>query len=594
MQVKKRSEIDKKYLWDINSMYGSDKAWQEDVDKALELAEGLSEYRGRIAESASTLLYVLETEALIDRCLENPAVYAYMKRDEDTSYSNSQEKVMKISTVGSKISAMLAFITPELLKEDYSKIQEFIEEEEDLKVYEFALKEMFKAKEHILSETEESLLSKLSPIMGVTNNVFKMLDNADIEFENVLDASGKELELTHGSYSMLLQNEDPEVRAKTFENMHKAYKKLINTIGTNYAYNVKQTVIFTKLRKYKNVLSSALYSDEVPESVYDNLIKEIRSGLPYMHEYLEVKRKELGLEKLDMQDLYMPIFNKEDEEELTFEEAVEIMANALKPLGDEYLEAMRKGIESRWVDVYETPNKSSGAYSFGSYDSHPFILLNFKGRLRDVFTLVHEMGHSMHSYYTRKTQPYIYGGHSIFTAEVASTVNESLLINYLLDTEKDDKNKKMLIAMYLEEFRTTVFRQTMFAEFEKIVHERAEQGEELTPTKLCDIYKKLNIDYYGDIAKDNDYIQYEWARIPHFYNSFYVYKYATGFSCATAICKRILEGGDAERDDYLKFLTTGESDHPIELLKIAGVDMSKPEPVKDAVQFFAELCAKIK
>lgn len=594
MQVKKRSEIDKKYLWDINSMYGSDKAWQEDVDKALELAEGLSEYRGRIAESASTLLYVFETEALIDRCLENPAVYAYMKRDEDTSYSNSQEKVMKISTVGSKISAMLAFITPELLKEDYSKIQEFIEEEEDLKVYEFALKEMFKAKEHILSETEESLLSKLSPIMGVTNNVFKMLDNADIEFENVLDASGKELELTHGSYSMLLQNEDPEVRAKTFENMHKAYKKLINTIGTNYAYNVKQTVIFTKLRKYKNVLSSALYSDEVPESVYDNLIKEIRSGLPYMHEYLEVKRKELGLEKLDMQDLYMPIFNKEDEEELTFEEAVDIMKNALKPLGDEYLDAMQKGIESRWVDVYETPNKSSGAYSFGSYDSHPFILLNFKGRLRDVFTLVHEMGHSMHSYYTRKTQPYIYGGHSIFTAEVASTVNESLLINYLLDTEKDDENKKMLIAMYLEEFRTTVFRQTMFAEFEKIVHERAEQGEELTPTKLCDIYKQLNIDYYGDIAKDNEYIQYEWARIPHFYNSFYVYKYATGFSCATAICKRILEGGDAERDDYLKFLTTGESDHPIELLKIAGVDMSKPEPVKDAVQFFAELCKKIK
>ena len=594
MQVKKRSEIDKKYLWDINSMYGSDKAWQEDVDKALELAEGLSEYRGRIAESAPTLLYVLETEALIDRCLENPAVYAYMKRDEDTSYSNSQEKVMKISTVGSKISAMLAFITPELLKEDYSKIQEFIEEEEDLKVYEFALKEMFKAKEHILSETEESLLSKLSPIMGVTNNVFKMLDNADIEFENVLDASGKELELTHGSYSMLLQNEDPEVRAKTFENMHKAYKKLINTIGTNYAYNVKQTVIFTKLRNYKNVLSSALYSDEVPESVYDNLIKEIRSGLPYMHEYLEVKRKELGLEKLDMQDLYMPIFNKEDEEELTFEEAVDIMKNALKPLGDEYLEAMRKGIESRWVDVYETPNKSSGAYSFGSYDSHPFILLNFKGRLRDVFTLVHEMGHSMHSYYTRKTQPYIYGGHSIFTAEVASTVNESLLINYLLDTEKDDENKKMLIAMYLEEFRTTVFRQTMFAEFEKIVHERAEQGEELTPTKLCDIYKQLNIDYYGDIAEDNEYIQYEWARIPHFYNSFYVYKYATGFSCATAICKRILEGGDRERDDYLDFLKTGQSDHPIELLKIAGVDMSKPEPVKDAVQFFAEFCKKIK
>lgn len=594
MQVKKRSEIDKKYLWDINSMYGSDKAWQEDVDKALELAEGLSEYRGRIAESASTLLYVLETEDLIDRCLENPAVYAYMKRDEDTSYSNSQEKVMKISTVGSKISAMLAFITPELLKEDYSKIQEFIEEEEDLKVYEFALKEMFKAKEHILSETEESLLSKLSPIMGVTNNVFKMLDNADIEFENVIDSNGKELELTHGSYSMLLQNEDPEVRAKTFENMHKAYKKLINTIGTNYAYNVKQTVIFTKLRKYKNVLSSALYSDEVPESVYDNLIKEIRSGLPYMHEYLEVKRKELGLEKLDMQDLYMPIFNKEDEEELTFEEAVDIMKNALKPLGDEYLDAMQKGIESRWVDVYETPNKSSGAYSFGSYDSHPFILLNFKGRLRDVFTLVHEMGHSMHSYYTRKTQPYIYGGHSIFTAEVASTVNESLLINYLLDTEKDDKNKKMLIAMYLEEFRTTVFRQTMFAEFEKIVHERAEQGEELTPTKLCDIYKQLNIDYYGDIAKHNEYIQYEWARIPHFYNSFYVYKYATGFSCATAICKRILEGSDRERDDYLDFLKTGQSDHPIELLKIAGVDMSKPEPVKDAVQFFAELCKKIK
>ena len=367
--------------------------------------------------------------------------------------------------------------------------------------------------------------------------------------------------------------------------MYSAYKGLINTISTTYSYNTKTDVISARIRKYPSARAAALSGDNIKDEVYDNLIDVIHENLPSMYKYMELRKKLLGVDKLNMYDVYVPLV-KIPETKVSFDEAKETMAKALTPLGDQYIKDMKAGLDAGWVDVYENIGKTSGAYSFGSYDSMPYILMNFSETLKDIFTLVHEMGHSMHSFYTRKEQPYIYGDHSIFTAEVASTVNENLLMKYLIANEASPDMKKYLVNYHLEEFRTTVFRQTMFAEFEKWTHEEVEKGHSLTAASMCQKYQELNNLYFGDTVEKDDWIKYEWARIPHFYNSFYVYKYATGYSAAAAISDIILEKGP---QDYLKFLKTGSSNHPIELLKIAGVDMSVKEPVEKAMKVFRNL-----
>jgi oligoendopeptidase F len=447
---------------------------------------------------------------------------------------------------------------------------------------------LLREKAHVLSEPEERLLARLSEVTGATNDIFGMIDNADMKFGFITDEDGDVVELTHGRYIGFMESRVRSVRQEAFAKMYDAYGKQRNTLAATYGFNTKTDVVMARIRKYPSAIEAALSGDNIPLSVYDNLIRSVNDGLGALHRYLEIRRRMLGVDELHMYDVYAPVIDRK-EEKLPYEDALRILREGLDALGEEYTGAVARGLEAGWIDVYENEGKTSGAYSFGSYDSKPFILLNYNEKLKDLFTIVHEMGHSMHSWYTRAAQPFVYGGHSIFTAEVASTVNESLLMHHLISRARDADEKKYLLNMHIEEFRTTLFRQTMFAEFERLTHAIVESGEALTADLLSREYLALNKKYFGDAAVSDEPIALEWSRIPHFYRAFYVYKYATGYSAATAIAKRLIEGGPAARDDYIAFLKTGESDDPIELLKIAGVDMSGPAPVKQAMDTFESL-----
>lgn len=587
----KRNEIDSRYKWNIQAMYSSLSDWENDIESALKTAETYSEYRGRLTENADILLKALRDKDDIWQTLERAYVYARMKRDEDNRISEYQAMTDRCFSAIAKISSALSFFTPELLGADEEHIRALITDNEELSVYTHYIDELLREKEHVLSEAEENIMAQLSEVTGAPGDIFTMLNNADISFGEIKDENGVSRKLTHGNYIRFMENHDRSVRKQAYENLYEAYRKQINTIASAYNYNTKTDVITARIRKYKSARQAALSADNVSPEVYDNLIDVINSYLPVLHRYIELRRKMLGNEELRMYDIYVPLIDV-PEKKISFEEAVEIARKALAPLGSEYIERMNEGISSGWIDVYENEGKTSGAYSFGSYDSMPYILMNYTDSLKDVFTLVHEMGHSMHSSYTRENQPFIYGSHSIFTAEVASTVNESLLMNYLLENETDPDMIKYLLNMYIEEFRTTVFRQTMFAEFEHITHTAIEEGTVLTAEWLSDTYDKLNRKYFGEALADDEYIRYEWARIPHFYTAFYVYKYATGYSAATAISSKILSEGEPAAAAYREFLTTGESDYPVELLKTAGVDMSEPGPVIDAMKLFESLVDK--
>lgn len=583
--ITSRNDIDPKYKWDLASMYADSAAWEADLAKVKALAEELTGYAGRLGESGAVLLESLSKKDDMNRLLEKVFVYARMKRDEDNANEEAQAMTDKVMAAAAALGAKLAFFTPELIGLGEETIRRFLEEEPGLGVYRFYLECVLREKEHVLSDSEEALLARLSEVLGGADDIFTMLNNADMDFGEIEGEDGEPAKLTHGSYITFLQSHDRKVRQAAFEKLYAKYKSQINTIGATYATSVKTDVIGAEIRHYPSARGAACFADNVSEDVYDNLIKVINENLPALHKYLEIRKRALGVEDLRMWDMYAPLV-KIPQRTIPYEEAQAMVMEALQPMGEQYLADLKHGFADGWVDVYETPGKTSGAYSFGSYDSKPFVLLNYKETLQDVFTVIHEMGHSMNSYYTRKTQPFVYGGHSIFTAEVASTVNENLLIKHLLATEKDPEMRKYLINFQLEGFRTTVFRQTMFAEFEHIVHKHVEDGGSLTPSWLCAEYDKLNSKYFGPSLVHDDCIQYEWARIPHFYSAFYVYKYATGYSAAAAISDLILQNGP---DDYLKFLACGENDYPVELLKIAGVDMSQPAPIESAMRTFSAL-----
>lgn len=583
--ITSRNEIDPKYKWDLASMYADSAAWEADLAKVKALAEEMTGYAGRLGESGAVLLESLSKKDDMNRLLEKVFVYARMKRDEDNANEEAQAMTDKVMAAAAALGAKLAFFTPELIGLGEETIRRFLEEEPGLGVYQFYLECVLREKEHVLSDSEEALLARLSEVLGGADDIFTMLNNADMDFGEIEGEDGEPAKLTHGSYITFLQSHDRKVRQAAFEKLYAKYKSQINTIGATYATSVKTDVIGAEIRHYPSARGAACFADNVSEDVYDNLIKVINENLPALHKYLEIRKRALGVEDLRMWDMYAPLV-KIPQRTIPYEEAQAMVMEALQPMGEQYLADLKHGFADGWVDVYETPGKTSGAYSFGSYDSKPFVLLNYKETLQDVFTVIHEMGHSMNSYYTRKTQPFVYGGHSIFTAEVASTVNENLLIKHLLATEKDPEMRKYLINFQLEGFRTTVFRQTMFAEFEHIVHKHVEDGGSLTPSWLCAEYDKLNSKYFGPSLVHDDCIQYEWARIPHFYSAFYVYKYATGYSAAAAISDLILKNGP---DDYLKFLACGENDYPVELLKIAGVDMSQPAPIESAMRTFSAL-----
>lgn len=587
-KLKNRSEIDQKYKWNIEAMYEDDSSWEKDIEEALTLTEYFAKYQGKLTESARTLAEALQEKDEIWQKLEKAYVFARMKLDEDNRVAKQQSMHDKINSVIARAAASMSFFTPELLSASEETLLSYIEEEPDLAQYEFVIKDVLREKEHVLSEDQENILAQMSEVTDATNTIFTMLNNADIKFGTIIDEDGDEVEVTHGNYISFMESHDRSIREAAFTNVYEAYKSLVNTISSTYNYNVKTDVVGARIRNYKSARSAALSGGNIPESVYDNLISVVHDYLPVLHKYIELRKKVLGVNELKMYDIYVPLVEV-PKRVVPYEEALEIMKEGLSPLGEEYIQRLSKGVSQGWIDVYENEGKTSGAYSFGSYDSFPYILLNYTDTLKDVFTVVHEMGHSMHSSYTRETQPFTYGDHSIFTAEVASTVNESLLMQHLLGKEADKEMRKYILNMYIEEFRTTLFRQTMFAEFEDLTHKFVEEGGSLTAEWMCEEYDKLNKAYFGPALAEDDYIKYEWARIPHFYRGFYVYQYATGYSAATAISKKILEEGAPARDAYKEFLKTGSSDYPVELLKIAGVDMSSKEPVIMAMETFKNL-----
>ena len=583
-----RNDIDIKYRWNLEEMYSNDKLWEKDIDTAEKLTQEFLKRKGSVMKSSSSLLASLRAMEEIDILLEKAFVYARMRMDEDNRDSKRQKNLDIITSTLAKLGSDLSFFIPEILEASEAKIREFMSKEQGLDQYSHMLETLLRNQSHVLSEEEENILASLSQVNSAPHAIFNMLNNADMKFGEIVDEKGNSVELTHGNYITMMQSHNRDVRKNAFEKIYQTYEKLINTISSTYAYSVKNDVVRSQIRKYPSARNASLYPDNIPESVYDNLVKVVNDNLTNLHRYMSLRKKVLGIENQHMWDVYVPLVEL-PENEYPFEDGVDIVLKALSPLGNDYCNALKNGIDSRWIDVYETPGKTSGAYSFGSYNSMPYSLMNYTDTLNDVFTLIHEMGHSMHSYYTRKTQPYTYGDHSIFTAEVASTVNESLLIKYLLENEKDIEVRKYLINFYLEQFRATLFRQTMFAEFEHMCHDYVENNGSLTPSWLNEEYEKLNQKYYGNSIEKDDYIKYEWARIPHFYRAYYVYQYATGFSAATSLSKRILEGGEKERDDYLKFLSLGSSKYPVDLLKIAGVDMTSTKPVSEAMQTFNTL-----
>ena len=496
----------------------------------------------------------------------------------------------KADTLITMYSSVCSFIEPEILSVPSEEIEKALKNTAELSVYKHYIKDILREKEHILPAEQENILAQVYEIAQAPDNIFGMLNNADLKFDDIKDEKGNLLPMTHGKYISYLESPDREIRKQAFYSCYSAYLKQKNTLSAIYGASVKKDVFFSKVRKYNSALEASLFQTNIPVSVYHNLIATVNKFLPLMHRYIDIRKKKLNLEELHMYDLYTPIV-KDADTKMPYEKAKEIIIKALSPLGDEYISNLKKGLSEGWIDIYENEGKRSGAYAWGAYGCHPYVSLNYDETINSMFTLVHEMGHAMHSHYTWSNQPYVYGDYTIFVAEVASTVNEALLMEYLLKTTTDKNAGEYLINYFLEQFRGTLFRQTMFAEFELITHELVEKGETLTFDGLCKIYRELNVKYFGNNIVIDDEIDREWARIPHFYNAFYVYQYATGYSAAIALSQKILKENGAS--DYLEFLKKGSSEYSIDLLKTAGVDMSVSKPIEDAMEVFKGLLDKI-
>jgi oligoendopeptidase F len=583
----KRNELDPEYKWRLEDIYESNEAWKKDVDKIKELLAALLPMQGTLGESADRLYQCLKLQDELMSVHDKVLVYARMRRDEDNNdplYQDLTETAFSLST---EVGAKLSFITPEIIGLPDGRLMDFLNENKNLAVYRFFLEELLRQKKHILSAREEEIMALSSEMARSPRDTFTMFNNADIKFPFIQDEQGQDVELTKGRYIRFLESADRNVRKQAYEAMYTTYSKMKNTLGATLSGNVKKNRFYATVRKYPSSLELSLDQDNVPVQVYDSLIDAIHKKLPLLHRYLKLRKKVLKLDDLRMYDLYCPIVSDIDRQ-IPYQQAVDMVKEGLKPLGSRYIEDLTAGLASSWVDVYENEGKTSGAYSWGAYATHPYVLLNYQGTMNDVFTLAHEMGHAMHTFYTNQAQPYVYSGYKIFVAEVASTVNESLLMHHLLETTQNKEERAFLLNHYLEEFRGTMFRQVMFAEFEKIIHEKAEKGESITTSELCTLYKGLNDKFFGEEVILDDLIAMEWARIPHFYTSFYVYKYATGFSSAVSLSSQILREGEPAVERYLNFLKSGSSDYPLELLKKAGVDLTTPQPVQDALDVFGK------
>lgn len=582
-----RSEIKVEDTWKLEDIFASDDAWEKEFEEVKALIPQMEKFKGKLGESAQTLYDALQEQDELTMRVSKLYTYAHMRYDQDTTNSFYQGLNDRIKTLYTQIASALSYVTPEILSIEESKIKKYMAEHKELKLYAHALDEITRERPHILSESEEALLAQASEVLGSSSNTFGMLNNADLEFPSIKDENGEEVEITHGRYIRFLESSDRRVREEAFKAVYETYGKFKNTFASTLSGTVKKDNFSARVRHYNSARHSALSTNNIPEEVYDNLVKTVNDNLHLLHRYIDLRKKVLGIEELHMYDLYTPLV-KDVKMEVTYEEAKDYILKGLKPLGEDYLNVLKEGFENRWVDVHENKGKRSGAYSSGTYGTNPYILMNWQDNVNNLFTLAHEFGHSVHSYYTRKTQPYPYGDYSIFVAEVASTCNEALLNDYLLKTIDDEKQRLYLLNHYLEGFRGTVFRQTMFAEFEHDVHVRAQNGEPLTPELLTKLYYDLNKKYFGDNLVIDEEIGLEWARIPHFYYNYYVYQYATGFSAAAALSKQILEEGNAAVERYVGFLKSGSSDYPIEVLKKAGVDMTTSQPIEEALAVFEE------
>ncbi|TYO95902.1 oligopeptidase F Metallo peptidase MEROPS family M03B [Desulfallas thermosapovorans DSM 6562] len=587
-----RREIPDRYKWRLEDIYPGDDAVERDFQQTLELAARVESYQGKLGTSARVLLEAFQLQEQLDMLNEKIYTYARMRRDEDNTNPVYQALSDRAESLNARVQAAVSFFVPEILALPGQTLKKFLQEEPGLALYRFMLEELVRQKPHTLSASEEQIMARAQEVTQAAANIFRMINNADFTFDPVKDERGREVELTHGRYLQFMESRDRRVRRDAFTSLYRTYRRFQNTLAATLGASVKKDVFYARVRKYPSALEAALFADNIPVQVYDNLIRTVRGNLEPFYRYMRLRKKLLGIDELHMYDIYTPVV-KDVEWTIPYPEAVEMVREGLAPLGKDYVETMTGGIGAGWVDVYENKGKTSGAYSWGPYGTHPYVLLNYQDNLNNVFTLAHEMGHAMHSYYSFKSQPYVYAHYKIFTAEVASTVNESLLMQYLLQTVKEREKKIYLLNHYLEQFRGTVYRQTMFAEFEKIIHEQVEAGEALTPELLCTIYHQLNVDYYGpEVVVDRD-IDMEWARIPHFYTAFYVYKYATGFSAATALTRRISSEGSGAVERYIDFLSRGGSDYPLQLLNSAGVDMTSPRPVQECLDVFARLVGEL-
>lgn len=584
-EIKKREEADPKDCWKMEDMFPSDEAWEASFLKLKEEAEDFRSRKGTFAAGPREFYQALQKQDEIQLMIERVVVYASQRYHQDMGNRRYQEMAGRAQTAAAQAADALSFVSPEILEMGEEKIETFMKQLPELEHYRRMLEEELRVREHVLSPELETVMAKTQEMADSPQQIFMAFNNADAKFGTVADADGKEVPLTAGSYGLLMESKDRSVRKEAFRKLYRVYEDHKNMLSATFSANLKQAQFYAGMRHYGSALEAALDGGNIPVSVYDNLIAAVHEKLPAMYQYMELRKKLLHLEDLHLYDVYVPLVER-PEKEIPFEEAKKIVKEGLSVLGEDYVRLLEEGFDNGWIDVYENQGKRSGAYSWGAYGTHPYVLLNYNGNLNAVFTLAHEMGHAIHSYYSDAAQPFTYAGYRIFVAEVASTCNEALLIHYLLEHAKDDGEKAYLINYFLDQFKSTLYRQTMFAEFEKLAHEEMAAKGSLSAEGLCEMYYELNRKYFGPGVEVDQEIAMEWARIPHFYTPFYVYQYATGFSAAIAISRKILNGEPGILEKYKRFLSGGSSMDPIDLLKICGVDMTAPEPVKDALEVF--------
>lgn len=592
-EEKLRCEIEDKYKWDLTKIYKDEKEWQKDFDDVKEKILKVLEYKDSFLSNGKKLYEYLKYDEEVSRKLEKIYYYAHLNYDADTLDEKYKVMTNKVSDLFTKYNELSSFVVPEILKLDEEKLNTFYKDEEKLEDYRFSIENIYRFKNHTLDEEKEKMLSNLSKCLSNPEETYEALTDSDFEYDYITDEKGNKVKFNESNYSLFIKSKDRSVRKKAFEMLHNKYKKYIRTITSTYKGEVENNVVLAKIRNYDSAISASLYSDNVPVDIYDNLIKVVNDNMNILYDYYDLKKEILSLDCLHMYDTYVEIINKIDKK-YSFDEAKEIVIDALSVLGDKYVKNLKKAFDEKWIDIYHSKGKRSGAYSSGNFDVNPYVLLNFEGTLNDVSTLAHELGHSMHTYLSCKNNPYQYSSYEIFVAEVASTVNELLLANYMLKNSKNKDEKLAIINHILDLYKATLYRQTMFAEFEKETHKLREKGEVLTSELLSNTYYNLVKKYFGPNVLCDDLIRYEWARIPHFYYNFYVYKYATGISAASYIVDGILNNKEGALENYINFLKTGGSMYPLDELKIAGVNLNSKSVILSAIKTFEKYLKEFK